>query len=82
MPKFDFEWTDTFGGEANYCWVDRGTVEAKDFTEAVTKAKQHRYHSPVPRHSRSDFGDMVRIDIVGACVCCFVTWHEEVTVPA
>lgn len=32
MPKalatFDVEYTDTFGGEANYCWVRRYTIEA------------------------------------------------------
>ncbi len=26
----DCEYTDTFGGEANYCWVDRVTLELPD----------------------------------------------------
>ena len=28
MPKFFAEMTDTFGGEANYCWVNRFIVSA------------------------------------------------------
>jgi hypothetical protein len=27
MPKFDVEVTDTFSGEANYCWVHRHVIE-------------------------------------------------------
>ena len=26
LLKFDVEYTDTFGGEANYCWVKRAVV--------------------------------------------------------
>ena len=26
MNTYTYEYTDTFGGEANYCWVKRGTV--------------------------------------------------------
>ena len=29
---FKFEYTDTFGGEANYCWVKRGSVSVPDLT--------------------------------------------------
>lgn len=77
MSKFNVEFTDTFGGEANYCWVNRFQVEAKDIRQAITKAKQERYHAPVPRHRTSDYGDMVRIDIVGECVCAFITYADD-----
>lgn len=30
MHKYDVELTDTFGGEANYCWVKRATVSMPD----------------------------------------------------
>ena len=30
--KFDVEYTDTFNGEANYCWVDRATVTMPELT--------------------------------------------------
>ena len=29
---FSYEYTDTFGGEANYCWVKRGTVSVPELT--------------------------------------------------
>ena len=32
MHNFTYEYTDTFGGEANYCWVKRGKVSAPELT--------------------------------------------------
>lgn len=32
MHTFEFEYTDTFAGEANYCWVKRGKVHAPELT--------------------------------------------------
>ena len=28
--QFSYEYTDTFGGEANYCWAKRGTVSVPE----------------------------------------------------
>lgn len=28
MTTYEVEYTDTFGGEANYCWVKRATLES------------------------------------------------------
>lgn len=71
---FAVEFTDTFGGEANYCWIEKFCVSAPDIKRAITLAKQYRYHSPLPRHSLSDYGDgEIRIDIKGACVCAFIS---------
>ncbi|MDB4261358.1 hypothetical protein N9878_00685 [bacterium] len=30
--KYNIEYTDTFGGEANYCWVKRATVHMPELT--------------------------------------------------
>lgn len=76
MTKYNVEWTDTFAGEANYCWVDRYIVEAPSIQRAMTIAKQHRYVAPVPRDRRQNYGDMLRADMIGACVVCFVDWHD------
>lgn len=70
------EFTDTFAGEANYCWVERFTVRAANIKQAITKAKQHRYYSPIPAHTASDYGDQVRIDIKGESVCAFITYID------
>lgn len=32
MNKYNVELTDTFGGEANYCWVNRATVSMPELT--------------------------------------------------
>lgn len=29
---FKFEYTDTFGGDANYCWIKRGTISVPELT--------------------------------------------------
>lgn len=72
------EFTDTYAGEANYCWVDRYEIDAPSLKQAITKAKKLRYYSPLPRHRIVwDFGDEIRIDIVGACVCAFAYYKED-----
>lgn len=32
MHKYQVEYTDTFAGEANYCWVKRATVHMPELT--------------------------------------------------
>ena len=32
MNNYEFEYTDTFAGEANYCWAKRGVVTMPDLT--------------------------------------------------
>lgn len=77
LQLYAVEFTDTFGGDANYCWAQRFAVWAKDIKKAATLAKQHRYGAPVPRHDLSDYGtDSIRIDIKGANVCAFLCWLD------
>ena len=59
------EMTDTFGGEANYCWVHRFIVSASSERGAMRKvAKKTGF---AVRNVCCD-----RWDAVGACVCYFV----------
>lgn len=37
MITYEVEYTDTFGGEANYCWVKRATIESP-FSDDVSHA--------------------------------------------
>jgi hypothetical protein len=30
--KFTYEYTDTFAGDANYCWVKRGSISVPELT--------------------------------------------------
>lgn len=77
MNTYNVEFTDTFSGEANYAWAKRYMVEAKDLKQAITKAKQERYNSPLPKHVTShNDGEFARIDIIGSCVCAFITIQD------
>lgn len=61
--KFNIEYTDTFGGEANYCWVQRAVVEMPEeesdtvYTSAVTVAKKRRaYDRALTRKAKAAVG--------------------------
>ena len=63
------EMTDTFGGEANYCWVNRFIVSAS--TERGAMRKVAKKTGFAVRNVGCD-----RWDTVGACVCYFVEWID------
>lgn len=63
------EMTDTFGGEANYCWVHRFIVSASTERGAMRKVANKTGFAV-----RSVGGD--RWDAVGACVSYFVEWID------
>ena len=63
MNTYQFEITDTFGGEANYCWVKHYQVEANSLHGALCK---------VSRETSYNFNyDGFKYDAKGACVCMF-----------
>ncbi len=39
LGKYNVEYTDTFGGQANYSWVHRTQVTARNLKDAIKKAK-------------------------------------------
>lgn len=78
LQTYKVEFTDTYSGEANFCWIERRLVKATSIKQAITKAKRDRYHAPIPRHVYVfNDSDMSRIDIKGACVCAFIEWIDE-----
>ena len=73
MHKFKIEVTDTFGGEANYCWVRRYEYEAKSMLGAIQKlAREHGAGWSIDYST----GDMARYNLKGACICAFVGYAE------
>ena len=45
MQKYKYEYTDTFAGEANYCWVRRGVVSVAELTHyGYTGSADGSYH--------------------------------------
>jgi hypothetical protein len=72
--QFQIEMTDTFNGEANYCWLRRATIDAPaDASSQTLIRRAKKALSITGRHRTSDFGDLIRLDMVGACVCLFIT---------
>ena len=73
----NIEMTDTFGGEANYCWVKRAKIDASfdNRRDLLRKIRKEFGIEGVKLRETMNCGDMVRWDIVGACVCIFATWE-------
>lgn len=64
------EMTDTYGGEANYCWVNRFLVRASSERGAigkVTRKTGYKAHSV----------GCDRYNVRGACICYFIEWVDE-----
>lgn len=75
----DIEVTDTFGGEANYCWVKRGKTRAKTRRGKIAAAKRLAGWNGWCRVSAVDYGDMLEIRPVAASgvnQVAFVTWSD------
>ena len=73
---YEYEYTDTFGGEANYSWVKRGKVAANSFAHAIRKVKQELGIWCRTRKV-ADHGDMARYNLVNHCQCIFINWSED-----
>ena len=72
--RYDIEMTDTFGGEANYCWVRRATIEAPaTATSQMLVRRAKRALGITGRHKICDFGDLIRLDFINSCICVFIT---------
>ncbi len=71
--KVNFEVTDTFGGEANYLWVNRGSVEFKKqptSRQIVLALKKFAGLTGV-RCRKEDYGDQIALHPVGMCIVAF-----------
>lgn len=73
--RFEAEYTDTFGGEANYAWVNRVEFElpedASDLA-VVRKAKALLGLANV-RCKREEMGDTIALYPRGSCTVLFIT---------
>ena len=67
--QFLVEMTDTYGGEANYCWVNRFLVTASGERGAIGMVTRKTGYP-----ARSVGGG--RYNARGACVCYFVEWVD------
>ena len=71
---FFVEVTDTYAGDANYCWVHRFKVHATTFRGAIRKVSREMGYST---KLNGNYGDMARYDFKGAAICAFVMPYED-----
>lgn len=73
MKTYEIEVTDTFGGEANYSYVSRLTIQAKSLRACVLQlGKETGYNW----RFKDNLGEYVRYDTTSGLTCAFI---EEVT---
>ena len=88
---YQYEYTDTFGGEANYCWVKRGKVSMPELThygydgsrankiekrELMRKVKAELGLTGM-RGVTYNHGDMIEFRPYGSCTVLFINWCED-----
>ena len=73
--NFVVEYTDTFGGEANYAWVERRELYFKvppSDLQLVRAAKKSLNLQNV-KCNKTDHGEEIRLDVVGCALCVFIS---------
>lgn len=76
MIRYNCELTDTFGGEANYSWCRRKTITVPDTISDLALVRRAKAALGITgeRCRRSDYGDDIRLDVVGAAMVAFVSY--------
>ena len=74
MQKVNFVVTDTFGGEANYSWVCRHTIEANSPLGAVQKLAKI---TGLKWRKDWDDGDCTRYNAKNVAICAFLTYGGD-----
>jgi hypothetical protein len=72
------ELTDTFGGEANYCWVERATLDAIESESALAKVRRFKRALGLSGQRGRGYltGDFWEFRPYGRCVVAFATWDD------
>lgn len=76
---WQIEYTDTFGGEANYSWVRRAKVKSVqgESQSAVMRRAKAVVGISGMRGRTSSFGDGYEFRPYGSCTVLFVQWTDE-----
>jgi len=69
--RIEAEYTDTFGGDANYSWVRRAELKEGSDLSLVRQAKKAFGLNGV-RCKREDWGDMIILRPYGYCRIVFI----------
>lgn len=74
--KVNVEVTDTFNGEANYCWVKRKELELTDTLSnyAVVRRVKKEIGWSGQRCLTVDYGDTIELRPYGVCQVAFINF--------
>ena len=70
------EMTDTFAGEANYCWVKRADLPTTKTLRGAVRLAKKAFGMENVRCNSTNYGDVIRLDVRGACIVIFVRWED------
>ena len=80
ITNIEYEVTDTYGGESNYSWVKRGTVEYKEGENYSDLAAVRRVKKAIGwngvRCNIERYGDAITLRPIGICQVCFITFNS------
>lgn len=84
VTYYDVEYTDTFGGEANYCWIKRHCIEVKqtlDMDQKKVDAKVKRMAKAAvglngAAGEWTDYGGQLEFRPSGMATILLVNWHD------
>ncbi len=71
------EFTDTFGGEANYCWVKRAYIESTEsLASAIRKARAQFGLTGIRGDITAKYGDETHWKPRGSCTILMVRYDD------
>jgi hypothetical protein len=74
--RINVELTDTFGGEANYCWVKRASFDVPangTDRQAIRRAKALLGLSGI-RHTKDSYGEGIVLNFPSHCMVAFLSY--------
>ena len=76
--KYTIEYTDTFGGEANYSRVKRESfeVEGAVFDNIMVRKLKRMINLSGVNCKREDLGEMIKLTPYGSNTVAFITWES------
>ena len=74
--RINAELTDTFGGEANYCWVKRAAIDvpADASDSLVIRRVKAALGLSQTRHTKSGWGEGIELRFPGHCMVAFISY--------
>ena len=75
LLRYEAELTDTFGGEGNYSWVQRETIElpAGSSDLSIVRAAKRALGLSGVRCARSELGETIELRPYGLCQVAFIS---------